>query len=111
MKVFNTISGQKEEFIPQGDTVTMYVCGVTVYDDCHIGHAMSYVAFDVVRRYLEYRGYKVKHVQNFTDIDDKIIKRAQEQNVPPTEVADKFIAQYFADMHELNVQRAHLYPR
>src|SRR4030042_1966045 len=65
MKVFNTLTGRKEEFRPKGKTVNIYVCGVTVYDDCHIGHAMSYVLFDVIRRYLEFKGYKVKHVQNF----------------------------------------------
>ncbi len=111
MKIYNTLSSREEEFQPQGDVVTMYVCGVTPYAECHLGHAMSYIVFDMVRRYLEYRGHKVKHVQNFTDIDDKIIKRAQELNVPATEVAEKFIAQYFADMDELNVQRAQLYPR
>ena len=76
MKVFNTLSGQKEEFLPQGDVVKMYVCGVTPYDDCHIGHAMSYIIFDVIKRYLQFRDYKVKYVQNITDIDDKIIDRA-----------------------------------
>lgn len=111
MKVFNTLSGQKEEFLPQGDTVTMYVCGVTVYDDCHIGHAMSYVIFDVIRRYLEFRGYKVKHVQNFTDIDDKIINRAQELGISPQELAQKYISEYFEDMDALNIVRAHVYPR
>ncbi len=73
MKVYNTLSGQKEEFLPRGDEVKMYVCGVTPYSDCHIGHAMSYIIFDVIRRYLQFRGYKVKYVQNVTDIDDKII--------------------------------------
>jgi cysteinyl-tRNA synthetase len=111
VRIFNTLSSREEEFLAQGDVVTMYVCGVTPYAECHLGHAMSYIVFDMVRRYLEYRGYKVKHVQNFTDIDDKIIKRSQELNVPPTEVAEKFIAQYFADMDVLNVQRAQLYPR
>lgn len=111
MRIFNTLSSREEEFLAQGDVVTMYVCGVTPYAECHLGHAMSYIVFDMVRRYLEYRGHKVKHVQNFTDIDDKIIKRSQELNVPPTEVAEKFIAQYFADMDVLNVQRAQLYPR
>jgi len=111
VKIYNTLSSREEEFQPQGDVVTMYVCGVTPYAECHLGHAMSYIVFDMVRRYLEYRGHKVKHVQNFTDIDDKIIKRAQELNVPATEVAEKFIAQYFADMDELNVQRAQVYPR
>lgn len=111
MKVFNTLSGQKGEFVPQGDTVTMYVCGVTVYDDCHIGHAMSYVVFDAIRRYLEFRGYKVKHVQNFTDIDDKIIKRAQQLGVSAKELADKYISEYFKDMDALNIKRAHVYPK
>jgi len=111
MKVFNTLSGRKEEFRPKGETVTMYVCGVTVYDDCHIGHAMSYVAFDVVRRYLEFRGYKVKHVQNFTDIDDKIINRAQKLGVSSQDLAEKHIAEYFKDMDALNIRRAHVYPK
>ncbi|HWR69838.1 MAG TPA: class I tRNA ligase family protein, partial [Dehalococcoidia bacterium] len=111
MKVYNTLSAQEEEFVPQGDVVKMYVCGVTPYAECHLGHAMSYVVFDMVRRYLEFRGYKVKHVQNFTDIDDKIINRAQQSGVTPGELAEKFIAQYFVDMDRLNVRRAHVYPR
>jgi cysteinyl-tRNA synthetase len=111
MRVFNTLSGQKEEFIPQGDPIKMYVCGVTPYDDCHIGHAMSYVVFDTIRRYLKFRGYKVKYVQNFTDIDDKIINRAHQIGVSPQELVDKFIAQYFVDMDALNIERADIYPR
>ena len=111
MKVFNTLSGQKEEFCPKGEAVTMYVCGVTVYDDCHIGHAMSYVIFDVIRRYLEFKGYSVKHVQNFTDIDDKIIDRAQQLGMPALELAEKYIDEYFKDMDALNIERAHVYPR
>ena len=111
MKVFNTLSGRKEEFRPEGETVTMYVCGVTVYDDCHIGHAMSYVVFDVIRRYLEVKGYKVKYVQNFTDIDDKIINRAQQLGMPALELAEKYISEYFRDMDALNVKRADVYPR
>ena len=111
MKIFNTLSGQKEEFRPQGDLVKIYACGVTPYSDCHIGHAMSYITFDVVRRYLEFKGYKVKYVQNFTDIDDKIIDRAQQLGIVPVELAEKFIAQYFADMDLLNIRRADVYPR
>ncbi|MBI2909191.1 MAG: cysteine--tRNA ligase [Chloroflexi bacterium] len=111
MKIYSTLSGQKEEFLPQGDPLRMYVCGVTPYDDCHIGHAMSYIIFDVIRRYLEFRGYHVKHVQNFTDIDDKIINRANRLGVPAQELAARFIDQYFADMDALNIQRAHVYPR
>lgn len=105
------MSGQKEEFIPQGNTVTMYVCGVTVYDDCHIGHAMSYVVFDVIKRYLEFKGYNVKHVQNFTDIDDKIINRAQQLGISAKDLAEKYIAEYFKDMDALNIKRAYVYPK
>ncbi len=111
MKVYNTLSAQEEEFVPQGDVVKMYVCGVTPYAESHLGHAMSYIVFDMVRRYLEFKGYKVKHVQNFTDIDDKIINRAQQARITPGELAEKFIAQYFADMDRLNVRRADVYPR
>lgn len=111
MKVLNTLSGKKEEFSPQGEIVTMYVCGVTTYDACHIGHAMSYIIFDVVRRYLEFRGYKVKHVQNFTDIDDKIINRAQQLGISPLELSNEYISQYFVDMDALNIKRAHIYPK
>jgi cysteinyl-tRNA synthetase len=111
VKVYNTLSAREEEFVPQGDVVKMYVCGVTPYAECHLGHAMSYVVFDMVRRYLEFRGYRVKYVQNFTDIDDKIINRAQQAGVTPAELAQKFTAQYFADMDRLNVRRADVYPR
>jgi len=111
MKVFDTLSGQKTEFKPKGKTVNMYVCGVTVYDECHIGHAMSYVIFDAIRRYLEFKGYKVKHVQNFTDIDDKIINRANQLGISSTELAEKYINEYFKDMDALNIKRAHVYPK
>jgi len=111
MKVFNSLSGQKEEFRPHSDLVTMYVCGVTVYDDCHIGHAMSYVIFDTIRRYLEFKGHKVKHVQNFTDIDDKIINRAQQLGISSNELAEKYTSEYFKDMDALNIKRAHYYPK
>jgi len=111
MKVFDTLSGQKTEFKPEGKTVNIYVCGVTVYDECHIGHAMSYVIFDAIRRYLEFRGYKVKHVQNFTDIDDKIINRANQLGISSTELAEKYIGEYFKDMDALNIKRATVYPK
>jgi len=110
MKVYNTLSGRKEDFVAS-DPVTMYVCGVTPYSDCHIGHAMSYIVFDVIRRYLEFRGYRVKHAQNFTDIDDKIIARANQSGTSPRELAEGFISQYFADMDALNVKRADIYPK
>ena len=111
MKVYNTLSRRKEEFLPQGDEVKMYVCGVTPYDDCHIGHAMSYIVFDVIRRYLQFRGYKVKYVQNLTDIDDKIIDRASQLDISARELAEKYIDSYFADMDALNIGRADIYPR
>ena len=111
MKVFNTLSGQKEEFLPQGDEVRMYVCGVTPYDNCHIGHAMSYIIFDVIRRYLQFRGYKVKYVQNITNIDDKIINRANQLGISTDELAKKYIDSYFEDMDALNIIRADFYHR
>ena len=111
MKIFNTLSGKKEEFKSQGDVVTMYVCGITPYDDSHLGHAMSYIIFDVVRRYLKYRGYGVKCVQNVTDIDDKIITRSNRLGVPAKELAEKFTQRYFEDMDNLNVMPADFHPR
>ncbi len=111
MKVFNTLSGQKEDFLPGGDVVTMYVCGITAYADSHIGHAMSYIVFDVIRRYLEFRGYQVRHVQNFTDVDDKIIERAERLGIPSQELAERYVDRYFANMDALNIQRADIYPR
>jgi len=110
LRIYNTLTKQKEEF-HAGSTVKMYVCGVTPYDACHIGHAMSYIVFDVIRRYLEFRGYKVKHIQNFTDIDDKIIARARELGISPFELAARYIDQYFEDMDALNVKRADYYPK
>ena len=111
MLLFNTLTGRKSEFKPYDDTVTMYVCGVTVYDDCHIGHAMSYILFDVIRRYFKYRGYKVRYVQNFTDIDDKIINRANQLGISTTELSEKYIDEYFKDMDRLNIARADIYPK
>ena len=111
MKIFNTLSSQKEEFKTSGNKVTMYVCGVTVYDDCHIGHAMSYIMFDVIKRYLEFRGFDVVHVQNFTDIDDKIITRANSMDISTGELSGKYIDEYFKDMDALNIKRATIYPK
>ena len=111
MRIYNTLSGKLEEFRTVGDEVRMYVCGITPYDTAHVGHAMSYLNFDAIRRYLEYAGYKVKHVQNYTDIDDKIINRAQKLGVPPKELAEKYIAEFQADMAALNILPAHVYPR
>ena len=111
MKVFNTLSREKEDFLPQGDPVKMYVCGVTPYAEAHIGHAMSYIIFDIIRRYLEFRGYTLRYVQNITDIDDKIIDRANKLGVSTVEVAKKYTDSFFSDMDALNVGRADIYPR
>ena len=113
MKIYNTLSGKKEDFVPRGNTIKMYVCGVTPYAPCHLGHAMSYIVFDTIRRYLEFRfpDHKVKYVQNFTDIDDKIIARANESGISSKELAQRFIDQYFTDMDDLNIKRADIYPR
>lgn len=112
LKVYNTLTRSLEEFKPlHPPQVNMYVCGVTVYDYCHLGHARAYVVWDMVRNYLEYSGYKVNYVQNFTDIDDKIIQRAREKKVEPLALAHSFIDEYFQDLDGLGVRRADLYPR
>jgi len=110
--ITNTMTGRKEEFKPLEDrTVKMYVCGPTVYDHAHIGHARSAVVFDVIRRWLEYRGYRVIYVRNYTDVDDKIIKRANEEGISWKEVAEKYIASYEEDMKALNVKEPTYKPR
>jgi cysteinyl-tRNA synthetase len=112
LRVFNTLTGKKEDFIPrQGPEVKMYVCGVTPYSDAHVGHAMSSIVFDTIRRYLEFRGFRVTYVQNFTDIDDKIIDRASRLGIPPQELADKFIAEFYSDMSALHVRPATAFVR
>jgi cysteinyl-tRNA synthetase len=112
LKIYNTLKGRKEEFVPiTPGKVGMYVCGVTVYDLCHLGHARGAVVFDVVSRYLRYAGYEVKYVKNFTDIDDKIIARAKEENVGSAALAERFIDAYGRDMEALGVRPADLEPR
>jgi cysteinyl-tRNA synthetase len=112
IKVFNTMSGKKEEFIPLSENkVGIYACGVTVYDYCHIGHARSAIIFDVISRYLRYKGFDVKYVRNFTDIDDKIIKKAQEENTTWDIIAKKYIDEYYADMDKLGIGRADVEPK
>jgi len=112
LTIYNSLTRQKETFEPIEDgKVRMYVCGVTVYDNAHIGHAMSSLVFDTIRRYLTHRGYDVKYVQNFTDIDDKIIARAQALGVSPHELADKHARDFLQEMRALNVKEADLYPR
>ncbi len=112
MKVYNTLTRQKEEFVPMEEgKVKMYVCGPTVYDFIHIGNARPYVVFDTVRRYLEYKGYDVTYVQNFTDVDDKIINRANKENTTMQAISDKYIEEAFHDADGLNVRRATVHPR
>ncbi|MBE7048549.1 MAG: cysteine--tRNA ligase [Ruminococcaceae bacterium] len=112
MKLYNTMTRQKEEFIPlvPGE-VKMYSCGPTVYNFFHIGNARPFIIFDTLRRYLEYTGYKVTFVQNFTDIDDKMIKNANEQGVTVRELADKYIAEYYKDAQGLSIREASVHPR
>ncbi|WP_032123647.1 cysteine--tRNA ligase [Clostridium amazonitimonense] len=112
MKLYNTLSRKREEFIPlkEGE-VKMYVCGPTVYNFFHIGNARTFIVFDTIRRYFEYRGYKVKYVQNFTDIDDKMIKKANEEETTVKNLGDKYINEYFKDADALNIQRATVNPR
>lgn len=112
LRVYNTLTGNKDRFEPLvPGKVRMYVCGVTVYDYCHIGHARSALVFDVLRRYLEYSGFVVEFAKNFTDVDDKIIKRAHEQAVSCEQITGKYIQAYYEDMETLGVRRATLEPR
>ncbi len=112
MKVFNTMSRTKEEFVPVDENeVKIYACGPTVYNYIHIGNARPLCVFDVLRRYLEYRGYNVKFVQNFTDIDDKIIKRANEEGKTFEEISEKYIEEFWTDAHGLNFKDATVHPK
>jgi cysteinyl-tRNA synthetase len=112
MKLYNTLTRSKEEFVPlEEGKVKMYVCGPTVYNYFHIGNARPFIIFDTFRRYLEYRGYDVSYIQNFTDVDDKIIKRSNEEGITPEQVADKYIEEYFKDADGLGIKRATVHPR
>lgn len=112
MKIFNTLTRQKEEFVPQDpNEVKIYACGPTVYNYIHIGNARPLCVFDVLRRYLEYRGMKVKFVQNFTDIDDKIINRANEEGKTYKEISEKYINEFWIDAHGLNFKDAAVHPK
>ncbi len=112
MKIYNSLTRKKEEFVPlQEGKVSMYVCGPTVYNYFHIGNGRTFIVFDTIRRYMEYRGYEVNFVQNFTDIDDKMIKRANEENTNIKEIGDKYISEYYKDADGLNIKRATTNPR
>ncbi len=112
LTIYNTMTRKKEQFetLDPGK-VRLYVCGPTVYDKAHVGHAMSSIVFDVIRRYLEYKGYDVQHVMNYTDVDDKVILRAQDLGVDPLDLAEQYIDEYDQHLKELNVLPAHVFPR
>lgn len=112
LNLYNTLTKRQQPFIPiTSGQVTLYCCGVTVYDDCHLGHARSYVGWDVLRRYLQWLGYSVHYVQNFTDIDDKILNRAKTEGTTMAAISERYIQRYFQDMRHLNVLDADEYPR
>ena len=112
LRVYNTLTREKSDFNPiQEGKVRMYVCGPTVYDSAHVGHAMSALVFDVVRRYLMFRGYDIDYVMNFTDVDDKIIDRANRLGVDPIELAEKFIDEFRKNLRDLNILPATEHPR
>ena len=112
MQIYNTLSRRKETLVPiKEGQISMYVCGPTVYDFFHIGNARPFVVFDTLRRYLEYRGYKVRYVQNFTDIDDKMINRANREGTTVKELGDRFIQEYYRDADALGIERATVNPR
>ncbi len=110
LKIFDTLTETEKEIDIAG-TVRIYLCGVTVYDESHIGHARTIIVFDVLRKFLESQGITVKFIQNFTDVDDKIINRAKEENIPPLELSSTFISHYFKDFDRLNIKRADNYPK
>jgi cysteinyl-tRNA synthetase len=112
IQIYNTLTRTKEPLQTiEPDVVRMYVCGVTVYDQAHVGHAMSALVFDVIRRYLTFRGYRVHHIVNFTDVDDKIINRANALGRDPKELAEQYVDEFMAELTALNILRADAYPR
>ena len=112
LRLYNSLTRKKEDFVPlEKNKVGMYVCGVTVYDFCHVGHARAAVVFDTIFRYLKHLGYEVNYARNFTDIDDKIIKRAEEENIPWQEVTEKYIQAFYEDMGQLNIEMPTVEPR
>ena len=112
MVIHNTLTNKKEEFVPiEKGKVKMYVCGVTVYDDIHMGHARSMIVFDMVAKYLRYRGYDVTHVTNFTDVDDKIITRAAEKGMEPLELSKMYIDRYCQEIEKLGIAKTDITPK
>ncbi|MCW8806107.1 MAG: cysteine--tRNA ligase, partial [Ignavibacteriaceae bacterium] len=112
LKLYNTLTKKVEDFVPiNPPNVGMYICGPTVYDYFHIGNARTFIMADIIRRYLEYKGYVVKYVMNLTDIDDKIIKKSIEEKIPASEIAKKYSDSFFEDIEKLRIKPATLYPR
>ena len=111
MRLYNTLTGAIEEFKVDRNTVNMYVCGITPYAPSHLGHAMCAVVFDTLRRYMEYKGYLVNHIQNFTDIDDKMISGAALEDIPVVELAERNMDKYLQELKSLNVKPASKFPR
>ena len=111
MKLYSTLTAAKEDLVVENNSITMYVCGPNLYGPCHLGHGLSYVFFDTLRRYLEHRGYTVLHVQNFTDIEDRIIETSRETGEAINNLAEHYIQRFLNEMDGLNIQRAHHYPR
>ena len=112
LTIYNSLTKREEEFHPiEGNKVKIYVCGVTVYDDIHMGHARSIIAFDMIVRYLRSKGYDVTHMTNFTDVDDKIINRANETDMDPLDLSRMYIEHYFRDVQALGVKKADAYPK
>lgn len=111
MLLYNSMTNKKEEFLPNGDTVKIYACGPTVYDYFHIGNGRAFLLFDTLRRYLEFKGYRVQYVQNFTDVDDKMINRANKEGITIGQLAERFIAEYYHDADGLNIKRASYNPK
>ncbi|MCX8076391.1 MAG: cysteine--tRNA ligase [Aquificaceae bacterium] len=112
LKIYNTLTGKLEEFVPVNPpNVLIYTCGVTVYDDSHVGHGRSLIVFDVFRKFLEHLGYRVKFIRNFTDVDDKIINRAKQENADFMSIANRYIASYYMDMERIGVKPADVEPR
>src|SRR5579864_1695100 len=111
LHLFNSLSGRKEAFVPSSSPVTMYVCGVTPYDTTHVGHAFTYVVFDVLHRYLRFVGHPVRYVSNITDVDDSILERARQRKVDYLELGKQQTAQFLKDMQDLNVLAPDVRPK
>ena len=110
--IYNSLTRKKETFVPiEPDKVKMYVCGMTVYSDTHIGHARTYLAFDVIRRYFQYKGFDVTYIQNITDVDDKIIAASQKEGVDPLKYSERYTQRCLADLDALGIKQADNYPK